>query len=187
VHAYLDGFSDDDPGWQRARGALEGAAAAGGRRGIPLVLVVFPLFYRLDEDHPFAAIHDTVARTGRELGFHVLDLLPAFRGRDARSLWVHPSNQHPNELAHELTGREIHPIPRRRGLGRPLSSIAPREPSPDAEVSIPCRRGRLRHDRSRRGGPALGGAGRGPRRRDRAPIAERGILGALERGIGGLA
>ena len=60
-----------------------------------------------DEDHPFAAIHARVAATARALGFHVLDLLPAFIGQDGPALWVHPANQHPNERAHALAAQAI--------------------------------------------------------------------------------
>jgi hypothetical protein len=37
----------------------------------------------------------------------VLDLFDAFRGRDGPSLWVHPTNQHPNEEAHAIAAEAL--------------------------------------------------------------------------------
>jgi lysophospholipase L1-like esterase len=107
VQDYERGFAPDAPGWIRAQEALEKAHEAAEKRGIPLVLVLFPLLWQLDAGHPFAAIHARVAETARALGFHVLDLLPAFLGQDGPALWVHPSNQHPNERAHALAAEAI--------------------------------------------------------------------------------
>jgi lysophospholipase L1-like esterase len=107
VADYERGFADGAPGWIRAREALEKAQEAAEKRDVPVVLVLFPLLWELDEHHPFASIHARVAATARSLGFHVLDLLPAFLGQDGPALWVHPSNQHPNERAHALAAQAI--------------------------------------------------------------------------------
>ena len=104
---YERGFEPDAPGWIRAQEALEKAHAVAEKRAIPLVLVLFPLLWQLDSTHPFTAIHARVAETARSLGFHVLDLLPAFLGQDGPALWVHPANQHPNERAHALAAEAI--------------------------------------------------------------------------------
>jgi hypothetical protein len=74
---------------------------------VPLVLSIFPLLYRLDDGYPFVGVHEKVAQRARELGYRVLDLLPAFLGRDGRGLWVHTDNQHPNEVAHGIAGHAI--------------------------------------------------------------------------------
>jgi lysophospholipase L1-like esterase len=107
VRDYAAGFADDAPGWMRARQGLEKAHEAAQKRGVPLVLVIFPLLFELDQDYPFAEIHARVASAGRELGYHVLDLLPSFLGQDGPALWVHPTNQHPNEHGHELAARAL--------------------------------------------------------------------------------
>ncbi len=99
-------FAPDHPGWERARQALEWEKALSRRHGFGLVLVIFPLMWALD-DYPLEAIHTTVAAAARGLGIPVLDLLDAFRGQDTESLWVHPTNHHPNEKAHALAGRAL--------------------------------------------------------------------------------
>ena len=37
----------------------------------------------------------------------MVDLLPAFAGHDGPELWVHPTNQHPNEAGHAIAGRAL--------------------------------------------------------------------------------
>jgi lysophospholipase L1-like esterase len=100
---YLDG----SPGWVQVQGALREAAGLAERRGFGLALVIFPFFWELDADYPFAGAHDRVAGEAKRLGIPVLDLLDDFRGRDAEALWVHPSNQHPNEEAHAIAAEAL--------------------------------------------------------------------------------
>jgi hypothetical protein len=38
---------------------------------------------------------------------HVLDLLPSFGEHEGPELWVHPSNQHPNEIGHQIAGEAL--------------------------------------------------------------------------------
>jgi hypothetical protein len=40
-------------------------------------------------------------------GGKALDLLPAFHGRSATELWVHPTDQHPNEVAHRIAAKKL--------------------------------------------------------------------------------
>lgn len=102
----------DDPGearfdWKGARAALSRAADLSRERGFGMALVIFPELRELDEDYPFARIHALVRRTCGELGIPVLDLLDVYRGLDARSLWVHPIDHHPNEIAHRMAAEAI--------------------------------------------------------------------------------
>ena len=89
------------------RRALERFAALQGRHGFQLIGVIWPVMYSLDESYPFAAIHEKIVRTLGNLGVPVVDLLPHFRGMDARDLWVHRTNQHPNEVGHAIAARAI--------------------------------------------------------------------------------
>ena len=36
-----------------------------------------------------------------------IDLLPHLSGKKAASLWVHPSDHHPNELVHAIIGKVL--------------------------------------------------------------------------------
>ena len=71
-------------------------------RDIPFVVAILPSFVRLfDDTYPYGVIHHLVTEAGEELGFETIDLLPLFRGRNARLLFV-PGDGHPNGEAHRL-------------------------------------------------------------------------------------
>jgi len=115
-----------DPGaagmdWADSRAALEEAAGIARQRGMKIALVIFPELYRLQGDYPFEAIHRLVNASAREIGIPVLDLLETFRGHDARELWVHPQDHHPNEVAHEMAAEAIERFLRANGL---LSAVS---------------------------------------------------------------
>ena len=101
---------------RRALGLLakgKGLAAGAGAR---FAVAIFPFLYRLDDGYPFAALHREVAAACRERGIPVLDLFPAFRGQSYAELWVHPSDQHPNERAHAIAARALAEFVREAGL-----------------------------------------------------------------------
>ncbi len=69
--------------------------------GVDTVVVLYPLLHTLD-DYPLAAVHERLAALARSADLRVLDLAPAFAGRDASALWVHPADHHPNQRANEI-------------------------------------------------------------------------------------
>jgi lysophospholipase L1-like esterase len=91
------------PGLERLAEDLRAMAGRPGRR---VALVIYPLMEGLDR-YPLGPVHATVTALAREAGLPVLDLAPAFAGRDAASLHVHPSDHHPNAAAHDLAARAI--------------------------------------------------------------------------------
>ena len=101
---YRAQFSDDPElaghNWQASRAALGRAAAVTRERGVPLAIVIFPDLHGLDDVYPFEFVHREVTSAADESAVPVLDLLETFRGRDPRSLWVHPTDHHPNAEAH---------------------------------------------------------------------------------------
>ena len=80
-----------------------------------LVIVLFPLLYEFD-DYPFEEIHDKIADFCQEEDIPLLDLLPAFSKHRAKDLWVHPTDHHPNDIAHEITAGEVYRFLKREGL-----------------------------------------------------------------------
>ena len=68
---------------------------------------VFPFFIDLNGDYPFQPIHDLVSALGRERGIPVLDLRDAYRDFSGPELWVHPTDEHPNEITHGIAARAI--------------------------------------------------------------------------------
>ena len=70
--------------------------------GFQLAVVVYPMLYDLDASYPFVGVHRKIVAFADSLGIPALDLLDSFEGEDGPSLWVHRSNQHPNEVAQRI-------------------------------------------------------------------------------------
>jgi len=76
--------------------------AAGGR----FLVATWPLLVALDR-YPFADVHERIARFCLEAGIPQQDLWPVLRGERTESLWVHPVDMHPNEVAHRLAAESL--------------------------------------------------------------------------------
>ncbi|MEN8007361.1 MAG: SGNH/GDSL hydrolase family protein [Candidatus Krumholzibacteriota bacterium] len=79
-------------------------AEAGGAK---YAVVVFPFMYELDEQHPFRPLQLMLSDYCARNGIVELDLLEAFMGEAYTDLWVHPSDQHPNERGHRIAAEAI--------------------------------------------------------------------------------
>jgi lysophospholipase L1-like esterase len=108
VRAYHRAFEERAPGWVEARRAIHEAKRLTDSRDVPLVMMVFPMLWKLSGDYPFADIHAKVVAFGQSQGIPTLDLLPAFQGHDGPELWVHPANQHPDAEAHRIAGDALY-------------------------------------------------------------------------------
>ena len=108
VTRILADYADRAPGLTSVRHSLMEIGQIARETGIPVVLMIFPNLWKLDDDYPFTPAHRKVAAAAERAGIPVLDLIDAFRGQDGVSLWVHPSNQHPNEEAHAIAARALH-------------------------------------------------------------------------------
>lgn len=95
-------------GWERTQEYLRAmnrrTRAAGGR----FLVASWPLLVSLDR-YPFADVHETIARFCLAAGIPRHDLLPVLQGRPTTSLWVHPVDMHPNEVAHRLAAESLVP------------------------------------------------------------------------------
>lgn len=60
-------------------------------------------------DYPLREEHERIRGIAEDLGFEIVDLLPASETHAAEELWVHPSDQHPNQLGHEIAFEPILP------------------------------------------------------------------------------
>lgn len=99
-------------GWARTRERIEAMNRRCRSRGVEFLLVSWPLLVDLDH-YPFAGVSRTIEAFCLSAGIRRLDLLPALRGRPTRSLWVHPVDMHPNEVAHRLAAEALAPVIRR--------------------------------------------------------------------------
>ena len=79
--------------------------AEGGR----FLVASWPLMVHLEGDDPFGDLAQTIERFCLSAGVPRHDLRPAFRGRRTETLWVHPVDMHPNDLAHRLAAESLAP------------------------------------------------------------------------------
>jgi hypothetical protein len=103
----VQSFQADSQKWRRCRRSLDTMADLCRQQKIGFLVVIFPFFHNLDGDYPFQAIHDTMRRHCQEQMIPVLDLLDHYRDFHGPELWVHPTDQHPNEIAHEIAAGAI--------------------------------------------------------------------------------
>lgn len=77
------------------------------KRDVHFALVIFPILFWEDGKYLFVDAHRTIKEIAKELNVSVLDLSNALVKYPAKRLWVHPIDQHPNDLAHDIAAKEI--------------------------------------------------------------------------------
>lgn len=97
----------DSARWSDCKTILRGMEKISREDGFRFVIVVFPVFWQLDGGYPFAEIHTKIAAFCDQAGIECVDLLETYRNRPSQSLWVHPTDRHPNEIAHHLAAKRI--------------------------------------------------------------------------------
>jgi hypothetical protein len=102
-------YAEQQPSWLATRKALDEMRELASSRGVPLLMVVFPIFdSQLDHRYHYRALHEIMARTASELGIDSSDLLPRYMGIDARRLAIDPFfDAHPSELAHRIAADAV--------------------------------------------------------------------------------
>lgn len=98
-------YTDENrDGWMSTRASLGRMRARLAERGIRFGVALWPLIVGLESGrvYPFEAAHAQIKKGLERSGIPFVDLLHALRGRDSASLWVHPSDLHPNEAAQAL-------------------------------------------------------------------------------------
>ena len=103
---YRDLYQPDAPGWQQAQRSIAELAAFCRDRGIRLMVVNYPELHEL-ADYPFAGATAGIADIARREELPFLDLLPSIKAEEPTSLWVTPTDSHPNAKAADLFSRAI--------------------------------------------------------------------------------
>jgi GDSL-like lipase/acylhydrolase family protein len=104
---YLDLYGPANAeGWARTQEDMRDMARRMRDRGGRFLVASWPLLVDLDA-YPFTAADETIARFCAEAGIPRVDLRPALRGHPAETLWVHPVDHHPNEVAHALAASAL--------------------------------------------------------------------------------
>jgi hypothetical protein len=107
-------------GWERTQAYLKQMNQEMQARGGALLVVSWPLLVGLEERYPFADVEETIGRFLIGAGIPHHRLLAALYGRPESSLWVHPVDHHPNEIAHRLAAESIAPV--LRSLAHPAAA-----------------------------------------------------------------
>jgi hypothetical protein len=81
-------------------------------------VATWPLLVGLQGRYPFSETAHTIAAFLDAAGIARHDLLPALRGHEDESLWVHPVDRHPNEIGHRLAAESLAPVVSRLGTPR---------------------------------------------------------------------
>jgi hypothetical protein len=108
---YLDMYgAPNREGWERTQGYLREMNRRTRERGARLLVASWPLLVNMEGEDPFDAATKAIARFCVAAGIPWHDLRPALRGRPTSSLWVHPVDMHPNEVAHGLAAESLGPV-----------------------------------------------------------------------------
>ncbi len=126
VEGFRSMYAPAYPGWLAAQKALRTMGGICRERGVPFVVLIFPLYGNTPDDrYPFADLHAQVARVAAEAGAKVVDLLPFYRGLRSDLLVVDGTNdEHPNEIAHRIAAQT---------LEKALEDVLPAAPEPQPE------------------------------------------------------
>jgi hypothetical protein len=112
--------------WKESLSYLSRGQRLARARGAEFAVVIFRFLFDLDEGYPFHSLHQMVVTYCMWNGIPVLDLFGAFEGRDYADLWVHPSDQHPNEQGHRIAAHALSGFIANEGLLlRGPSSVRP--------------------------------------------------------------
>jgi hypothetical protein len=103
---YHDLYRPNAKGWQETKDAIRRFGEYQKTTGQPVTFIIFPLLFELDayeyeEEHRL--IHEELERNG----LASIDLLPLLAGKKDADLWVHPTDQHPNEIVHRIAAEAL--------------------------------------------------------------------------------
>lgn len=93
-------YREDSAAWLAARKAVAALAAFCRQNGIRLMIVNYPELHIL-KDYPFVRVTAAIRDLADAQQVPFVDLLPSVSDLDPESLWVSPTDAHPNAIANE--------------------------------------------------------------------------------------
>ena len=93
--------------WRIAQTNMRNMKKMGEAMHAKVGLIIFPVLADFSDRYPFQKIVDEVSRFSTDSQLPTLNLLPAFKGRNASDLWVSALNQHPNPAGHEIAANAM--------------------------------------------------------------------------------
>ena len=110
TRSFLKLYDKNSQGWKDFENSFNKICILTKEKDIPLLVVIFPYFYQLNENYPFSRAHSQIKELCGKNGVKVLDLFDSYMGIPDKSLWVKttlPINTHPNAKAHQIAASEI--------------------------------------------------------------------------------
>ncbi|MFH2001266.1 MAG: SGNH/GDSL hydrolase family protein [Planctomycetota bacterium] len=107
IQQCLGCFQENSAKWLLCKQSLEGIFRLCKKNNILCLVAIWPFYIDLDGDYLFQPIHDLVSELCKVEGIHVIDLREIYKEFNGPELWVHPMDQHPNEMAHKMAADAI--------------------------------------------------------------------------------
>ena len=107
IRTCVNTFEDENEDWRACRTALSDIQTLCATSDVPFMVAMFPFFHELDGEYPFQPIHDAVASYCQQNEIHFLDMRGHYREYNGPKLWAHPTDQHPNDLAHDIAANAL--------------------------------------------------------------------------------
>jgi lysophospholipase L1-like esterase len=108
ISAYI-GEEDDKRTWIDQQLLLLEMRDLCKKNKIEFHLIIFPLLYDLDSSYPFYKVEDEIVRFADSGDIPVFSLTKGFIGQADHTLWISPSDQHPNERGHQIAADTLYP------------------------------------------------------------------------------
>lgn len=106
INYYRSLYRESNPAWEQTREAIANLGKYGKQNNIKMVAVIFPLLFQLD-NYPLTDEQNKVIAEFQSAGITVIDLLGILQGKTDQELWVHQTDQHPNEAVYAMAARNL--------------------------------------------------------------------------------
>ncbi|WP_447971246.1 SGNH/GDSL hydrolase family protein [Nitrospira sp. M1] len=103
---YRDLYAERQSGWVATQEAIRQLVEFCREQNIQVIMVNYPELHQV-APYPFTQVTDLIARQAESLNVPFLDLLPAVQAEEPHSLWVTPTDAHPNGKAGNLFARRL--------------------------------------------------------------------------------
>lgn len=106
VDYYHAAYREDSLGWLETKRAINDFGNFQRTTGIPITFMIFPALFRLN-DYPFMVEQGKVVKELEDNNLEYISLLPLLSKYTGPELWVHPTDQHPNEIVHKIVAEAL--------------------------------------------------------------------------------
>lgn len=107
IDYYNSIYRDENPNWVTTKEMLKNFGDYSKQKNIPVLVVIFPLLFELNDNYPFSNLHQKVITELKSNNLEYIDLRESLNGLEANALWVYPTDPHPNEIVHFLAAKKI--------------------------------------------------------------------------------